>query len=95
MYYLIEHNRTSKQTQCTDYRDYSSAQIAGLEKEQQYFQNQRHEMEVVVFEANSLDDLKRTHSRYFVAEQKNATGGTGALLAVGLVGLAVLLLKNK
>ena len=95
MYYLIEHNRTSKQTQCTEYSDYTRAQIAGLKKEQQHFQDQRHEMEVVVFEANSLDDLKRTHSRYFVAEQKNTNDGTGALLAVGLVGLAVLLLKNK
>ncbi|TBR40962.1 hypothetical protein CBF23_011185 [Marinomonas agarivorans] len=95
MYYLIEHNRTSKQTECTEYSDYTHVQIAGLKKEQLYLQDQRHEMEVVVFEASSLDDLKRTHSRYFVAEQKNTNDGTGALLAVGLVGLAIYLLTKK
>jgi len=93
MYYLIEHNRTSKKTQCTEYSDYTSAQRASLQKEQQYFLNRQHEMEVVVFEANSIDDLKRTHSRYFVEEEKDNTAGT--LLAVGLVGLAVYLLNKK
>lgn len=94
MYFLIEHNRTSKQTQWSQYRDYASAQMAGLQKEQQHFQNNHHEMEVVVFEANSIDDLKRTHSRYFVAESKE-NDDASALLAVGLVGLAVYLLSKK
>ena len=67
--------------------------MAGLQKEQQYFLNHRHEMEVVVFEANSIDELKRTHSRYFVAEEEDNTAGT--LLAVGLVGLAIYLLNKK
>lgn len=94
MYYLIEHNRTTKKTECTEYADYGSAQLACLQKEQQHFSTHQHAMEVVVFEANSLDDLKRTHSRYFVNE-KSADSGTGALLAVGLVGLAVYLLNKK
>lgn len=93
MYYLIEHNRTSKETQWSEYSDYASAQRAGLQKEQQYFLSRHHEMEVVVFEANSIDELKRTHSRYFVAEEQGNTAG--ALLAVGLVGLAVYLLSKK
>jgi len=48
---------------------------------------------VVVFEADSIDDLKRTHSRYFIAENKD--NSAGVLLAVGLVGLAVFLLGRK
>ena len=51
-------------------------------------------MEVVVFEANSIDELKRTHSRYFVKNEP-ADNTAGALLAVGLVGLAVYLLHKK
>jgi len=94
MYYLIKHNRTTKATQCSEYNDYASAQIEGLHKEQGYFLNHQHEMEVVVFEANSIDDLKRTHSRYFVQEAQ-ANNAAGALLAVGLVGLAIYLLKSK
>lgn len=94
MYFLIEHNRTSKETSWTEFRNYADAQKAGLQKERQNFLKNRHEMEVVVFEADSLDDLKRTHSRYFVNE-KPADNGTGALLAVGLVGLAVYLLNKK
>lgn len=94
MYFLIEHNRTTKETRCTEFRDYSAAQFAGLQKEQGHFHAQRHEMEVVVFEANSLDDLKRTHSRYFVAEGQN-DNAAGALLAIGLVGLAIYLLNKK
>jgi hypothetical protein len=80
MYYLIEHNRTTKETQRREYSSYADAQTVCLQKEQQYFLNHRHEMEVVVFEADSIDDLKRTHSRYFVTENKDNTAG--ALLAV-------------
>jgi len=94
MYYLIEHNRISKNTQCSEFGDYASAQSTGLQKEQQYLSNHRHEMEVVVFEANSIDELKRTHSRYFV-EDEPADNTAGTLLAVGLVGLAVYLLNKK
>lgn len=94
MFFLIEHNRTSKETLWTEFSDYSAAQFAGLQKEQGYFHAKRPEMEVVVFEANSIDDLKRTHSRYFVADGQNSDA-TGALLAIGLIGLAIYLLKNK
>lgn len=94
MYYLIEHNRTTKATQCDEHSDYSAAQAVCLKKEQQYFLNGRSEMEVVIFEANTIDDLKRTHSRYFVNDaQKDNTAGT--LSAVELVGLAISLLNKK
>ncbi|MDC2890460.1 hypothetical protein [Psychrosphaera algicola] len=86
MYYLIEHNRTTKTTECDEYNNYIDAQNACLLKEQQFLTANKHEMEVVVFEANSLADLKRTHSRYFAKAENNS--GNGALLAVGLVGLA-------
>lgn len=94
MFYLIEHNRTTKETSCTEFGDYYLAQATVLQKEQDYFHGGHHEMEVVVFEANSLDDLKRTHSRYFVAESKNENG-SGALVAIGLIGLALFLMKKK
>lgn len=94
MYLLIEHNRTTKETHWTEFSDYSAAQIAGLQKEHEYFHAKRHEMEVVVFEANSIEDLKRTHSRYFVAEGQN-DNAAGALLAIGLIGLAIYLLNKK
>ena len=93
MYYLIEHNRTTKTTECVEYTDYSKAQVACLQKEQNFFSANQHEMEVVVFEADSLGDLKQTHSRYFAKPKNNS--GTGALLAVGLVGLAAFLLSRK
>ena len=94
MYFLIEHNRTTKETLWTEFRDYSAAQIACLQKEQGYFHADRHEMEVVVFEANSIDDLKRTHSRYFVAEGQKDDAAS-PLLAIGLIGLAIYLLNKK
>ncbi|MBS9777852.1 MAG: hypothetical protein KGV50_03715 [Gammaproteobacteria bacterium] len=94
MYYLIEHNRTSKQTEWQEYESYSDAQTVVLEKEQEYFLNGQNEMEVVVFEANSIDELQRTHSRYFVEEEKE-NNIAGPLLAVGLVGLAIYLLKKE
>lgn len=98
MYLLIEHNRTTKETHWTEFSDYSAAQLAGLQKEQSYFHAKRHEMEVVVFEANSIEDIKRTHSRYFVAESQaegQNDNAAGALLAVGLIGLAIYLLNKK
>jgi|GEM_PF-1378281 len=94
MYYLIEHNRTTKETGHSEYLDYSMAQAVGLQKEQQYLLNHQNEMEVVVFEADSLDDLKRTHSRYFV-KPPTKDDALGALVAVGLVGLAIYLIKKK
>lgn len=93
MFYLIEHNRTTKLTDCQKYIDYSEAQMASLKREQHFLAANKHEMEVVVFESNSLADLKRTHSRYFVKEENN--NAAGALLAVGLVGLAAFLLSRK
>ncbi|WOG28152.1 hypothetical protein [Endozoicomonas sp. 8E] len=94
MYYLVEHNRTTKATQCDEYSDYSLAQEACLQKEQHYFLNNKSEIEVVIFEANTIVDLKRTHSRYFVHDaQKDNT--TDALSAVGLVSLSISLLNKK
>jgi hypothetical protein len=94
MYFLIEHNRATKETHWTEFSDYAAAQRAGLQKEQNYFHARRPEMEVVVFEANSIDDLMRTHSRYFVAEEQD-NNTAGALLAIGLIGLAIYLLNKK
>ena len=94
MYFLIEHNRTTKETRWTEFSDYSAAQLACLQKERGYFHAHRPEMEVVVFEANSIDDLKRTHSRYFVAEGQKDDAAS-PLLAIGLIGLAIYLLNKK
>lgn len=94
MYYLIEHNRNTKDTLHDEFADYEAAQAACFKKEQQYFANRQHEMEVVVFEADSIEALKRTHSRYFVKPTAKSDGA-GALLAVGLVGLAAYLLSKK
>ena len=93
MYYLIEHNRTTKKTEHFEYKNYNDAQVDCLQKEQQFFSANQSKMEVVVFEANSLSDLKKTHSRYFAKPENNS--GSGALLAVGLVGLAAFLLSRK
>ena len=91
MFYLIEHNRTTKTTECDEYTNYSEAQIASLKKEQHFLASNRPEVEVVVFETNSLADLRRTHSRYFAKAKNN----NGASSAVGLVGLAAFLLTKK
>ncbi len=98
MYYLIEHNRRTKETKSAEFSDYSEVQNIALEKEQLYFRNNQKEIEVVVFEANSLNDLKDTHSRYFVkSENKGVANQTllGVGVAVGLVGLAIFLLNKK
>lgn len=92
MFYLIEHNRTTKETKWQEYLDYDTAQHECFLKEQSYFNAHRDELEVVVFEADSLDNLKRTHSRYFAGSQKE-DNAKGALLAAGLIGLALYLLK--
>ena len=94
MYYLIEHNRTTKTTDWFEYSDYQEARRACFEKEQQYALANKNEIEVVVFEADSLEDLKQTHSRYFVESEKNSEI-TNTVIAVGLVALAVYLLSKK
>ena len=94
MYYLIEHNRTTKTTDCFEYSDYQKAWRVCFEKEQQYALENKNEIEVVVFEAESLEDLKQTHSRYFVQSEKDSdTADT--VIAVDLVALAVSLLTKK
>ena len=93
MYYLIEHNRTTKKTDWFEYNDYQEARRVCFEKEQQYVLENKNEIEVVVFEADSLEDLKQTHSRYFVDSEKSDT--TDIFIAVGLVALAVHLLTKK
>ena len=94
MYYLIEHNRTTKTTRCDEYKDYQNAQRDCFKKEQQYLLENKDEIEVVVFETDSLKDLKQTHSRYFVGSEKNSDI-TDTVIAVGLVALAVYLLTRK
>ena len=86
MYYLIEHNRTTKTTECSEYSDYQKAWHDCFKKEQQCVLENKDEIEVVVFEADSLENLKQTHSRYFVqSEQKSNT--TDTIIAVDLVTL--------
>ena len=94
MYYLIEHNRTTKKTDWFEYSDYQEARRVCFEKEQQYVLENKNEIEVVVFEADSLEDLKQTHSRYFVESEKDSDT-TNTVIAVGLVALAVYLLTRK
>ena len=94
MYYLIEHNRTTKTTSCDEYKDYQIARRACFEKEQQYVLENKNEIEVVIFEADSLENLKQTHSRYFVESEKKPDT-TDTVIAVGLVALAVYLLTKK
>ena len=92
MFYLIEHNRTTKETNLQEYFDYDEAQNDCFIREQSLFQAHRNEVEVVVFEADSIEDLKRTHSRYF-AETSNKDNTKGTMVAAGLIGLALYLLK--
>ena len=94
MYYLIEHNRTTKTTDWFEYSDYQEARRVCFEKEQQYVLANKNEIEVVIFEADSLEDLKQTHSRYFVESGKNPDMAD-KFTAVGLVALAVYLLTKK
>ena len=94
MYYLIEHNRTTKTTECSEYSDYQKAWHDCFKKEQQYVLENKDEIEVVVFETDSLESLKQTHSRYFVGSEQNSNT-TDTIIAVGLVALAVYLLTKK
>lgn len=94
MYYLIEHNRTTKTTHCDEYKDYQNAQRDCFKKEQQYLLENKDEIEVVIFETDSLENLKQTHSRYFVESEKDSDT-TDTVIAVGLVTLAVSLLTKE
>ena len=94
MYYLIEHNRTTKTTHCDEYKDYQNARRDCFKKEQQYLLENKDEIEVVIFETDSLENLKQTHSRYFVQSEQNSDT-TDTVIAVGLVALAVRLLTKK
>lgn len=94
MYYLIEHNRTTKTTECSEYSDYQKAWHDCFKKEQQYVLENKDEIEVVVFETDSLESLKQTHSRYFVGSEQNSNT-KDTIIAVGLVALAVYLLTKK
>ena len=93
MYYLIEHNRTTKTTNCDEYKDYQNARRDCFKKEQQYVLENKDEIEVVVFETDSLESLKQTHSRYFVGSEQNSNT-TDTVIAVSLVALAVYLLTR-
>ena len=94
MYHLIEHDRTTKTTDWFEYSDYQEARRACFEKERQYVLENKNEMEAVVFKAGSLEDLKQTHSRYFVQSEKDSDT-TDTVIAVDLVTLAVSLLTKK
>ena len=94
MYYLIENNRTTKTTDWVEYGDYQEAWRTCFEKEQQYVLENKNKIEAVIFEADSLGDLKQTHSRYFVQSEQDSDT-TDAVIAVDLVTLAVSLLTKK
>ena len=94
MYYLIEHNRTTKTTHCDEYKDYQNAQRDCFKKEQQYLLENKDEIEVVIFETDSLENLKQNHSRYFVGSEKDSDT-TDNVIAVRLVTLAVSLLTKE
>ena len=94
MYYLIEHNRTTKTTICDEYKDYQNARRDCFKKEQQYLLENKDEIEVVIFETDSLENLKQTHSRYFAESEQNSDA-TDTVIAVDLVTLAVRLLTKK
>ncbi len=106
MYYLIEHNRNTKDTKYKEFLDYDEALSLASMKEQEYFNEKRNEMEVVLLEADSVNTLKATHSRYFFKENNNCTTptkqGNNTLadlarlgLSVGLVALAYNLITQK
>ena len=94
MYYLIEHNRTTKATDWFEYSDYQEARRDCFEKEQQYASANKNEIEVVIFKADSLRDLKQTHSRYFFQSEKDSDA-TDTVIAFDLVTLTVRLLTKK
>jgi len=91
MFFVVEHNRNTKETDVKQFTDYDKANALAFEKEKKYVLQGRREMEVVVFETDSLETLKQTHSRYFAEPTDNLK----ALGAIGLVGLAVYLLTKK
>ena len=71
----------------------SEAKNERFKKEWQYIQQGRNEMEVVVFESDSIDTLQATHSRYFYGKSNaNNTGKT--IVALGLVTLGILAIQK-
>ncbi len=106
MYYLIEHNRNTKDTKYKEVSNYDEALKLASMKEQEYFNEKRNEMEVVLLEADSVNTLKATHSRYFFKEknshQEPIKKGNNTLsdlarlgISVGLVALAYNLITQK
>ncbi len=106
MYYLIEHNRNTKDTSYREVSNYDEALKLASMKEQEYFNEKRNEMEVVLLEADSVNTLKATHSRYFfkenniyntpTKEENNTLADLARLgISVGLVALAYNLLTQK
>ena len=98
MYFLIEHNRITKETHIEEFEDYEMARKESLRREIEFDAAMKQEMEVVVFEAESLEHLQKTHSRYF-NETKESLMITlkiiGTVGAIGAVALAVYLLTKK
>ncbi|MDE0471468.1 MAG: hypothetical protein OXH57_05970 [Ekhidna sp.] len=66
MYFLIEYDReTKKLIQCTPYEDKEQAWKDRFELETKLTKEGKIWTEAVVFGADSLNDLKHNHSRYF------------------------------
>ena len=92
----------TKKTECKEFENYDEAKEECFKRERKYARESKTQIEVVVFEANSLEDLKKTHSRYFSVEndqndtsKENSSTVAIAAGAVGLIGLALYLLRKK
>ena len=83
MYFLIEHNRETKDTFLKEYTSLIQARQERLKRELLYLRKRQDEIEVVVFEADSKETLKKTHSRYFVKDNQSEK-----IFQVALVALA-------
>lgn len=74
MYYLIDYDRPQTRIvsmQTFPDSDYDAAMKARLELELDFYHNNIAHREVVVLHANSLETLKRNHSRYFKTLQEH------------------------
>ena len=98
MHFLVEHNRETKDTRIQEYQSLQKAKKERFGRELKYLKSGQDEIEVVVFQSDSLDTLKQTHSRYFVKEYNEENNGNGSLaktlLAVGLVALGVSIISD-
>lgn len=61
-YFIVEYDRTQRAADWTEYDDREAALSALRDKEG----GRKGHIEVVLFRAASLDELRTTHSRYFM-----------------------------